>query len=81
MEFVGDLNTEKAEAAVIRHFQTRMPGGGSGGGGSLNTVPLSAETSQQELLMTTPQHQQLWRASLKARDFWVRCYNWYVMRA
>ena len=30
-------------------------GGGSGGGESLNTAPLSAETSQQPLL-TTPQH-------------------------
>ena len=30
-------------------------GGGSGAGESLNTTPLSAETSQQPLL-TTPQH-------------------------
>ena len=30
-------------------------GGGSGAGESLNTAPLSAETSQQPLL-TTPQH-------------------------
>ena len=30
-------------------------GGSSGAGGSLNTAPLSAETSQQPLL-TTPQH-------------------------
>jgi hypothetical protein len=48
---MGDSNQAAQLVQAMAGF-----GGGSGAGGSLNTVPLSAETSQQELLMTTPQH-------------------------
>jgi hypothetical protein len=41
------ISIPRTEAAVIRHFQTRMPGGGSGGGGSLNTVHVADAIARQ----------------------------------